>query len=359
MLDSVEAVRNFFGVHYPLCVACITSISSLSGGFVNYVFRVSFNQEVTIGDSKYESVIVKSTPPHFAGMGPDFPFSQDRLKYEVQALTEIPKLYPKIFENKKIGVPNVIAHFETDHTMLMQDLGSLESLFTAPQHLSVETGRLMGSFSSFLHSLTKDTKRLQRFRNNESPNVVYSFVYEPLGALLKDNGVENWKEIFQEAKETWRALYDPTAEQVSVIMGDFWPASLLVQPGDSGVEKIWVIDWEFSNLGSPILDISYLLAVIYAQSLFIQQYREGALAFIASFVDSYSHINLRNYISTYPFFSIHFAVSLINEAINTRWCKCSPQTKMKVCPCTNELYQQGLSILKNHDHLFHLLHLNK
>ena len=51
MLDSTEAVREFILKHYPTTSPSnISSITRLSGGFVNFVFRVEFATLVSLSD---------------------------------------------------------------------------------------------------------------------------------------------------------------------------------------------------------------------------------------------------------------------------------------------------------------------
>lgn len=59
MLDSTNSITEFFQNHYPLISSSLSSITALSGGFVNYVHRVSFDCEVSLDDiNQYPYFIV-------------------------------------------------------------------------------------------------------------------------------------------------------------------------------------------------------------------------------------------------------------------------------------------------------------
>ena len=100
------------------------------------------------------------------------------------------------------------------------------------------------------------------------------------------------------------------------------------------MSKLWVIDWEFTNLGNPILDTSYLLTVVsiiyvifysfyflplvafdfvllWAMAVNLEKHRDQIKKYIVSFVDAYKHMDLRAYIKDEPLFSIHFGVSML------------------------------------------------
>jgi len=358
MLDTPEAVKSFLSQQYA-CVN-IASVVPLSGGFVNFVFRVEFIEPISlsVSDEKYKSVIVKYGAPYFAGMGPSVPFSQERLRFEVQALTTLPKDYPQVFADAKLDVPKVIKYFSEQNVILMQDLGPLESLLTSPQHLTEECARILAGFISRLHEQTKNGKTLPQYRNDASTKSVFDFVYVPIADVLKENGVENWEELHNRGMDVGKELYNLNGSgPVSILMGDFWPASILVEPCEGTLSKLWIIDWEFTNLGNPILDVSYLLTVIWAMAVHVEKHSEQTKKYIVSFVDNYRYMDLRACIKSEPLFSIHFAISLINEAINTRWCHCEPKVLMKVCPCTRTLYEQGLAVLKNPISLLDVLNL--
>lgn len=359
-LSSPEATKKFIDDHYPHASPSISNIAPLSGGFVNYVYRVTFSEQLHLNssDEKYDSVIVKHAPPFFAGMGPNIPFSQDRLEFEVQALRKLPIEFPVAFDNPKIGVPKVVDAFISDHTFIMQDVGSLESLFSAPQYLTTQCAEVLASFISKLHESTKSGKQYHQYKNIAATKSVYEFVYAPLASVLKENEIVNWQELSTKADDVWKELYDVDGQNVSILMGDFWPASVLVQPNASGLEKLWIIDWEFVNLGNPILDISYFFTVIWGQAMMLEEHRHHIKSFMKAFVSTYTHLNLRKLMAE-RLFSVHFAVSLINEAINTRWCKCTPKTLMHACPCARILFDQGLAILQSPSSLIELIGLNE
>jgi len=358
-------VAGFFRTHYPHTAPYISQISPLSGGYVNFVYRVLFSKKLALPDisshDTYDSVILKYAPPYLASMGPTAPFSQDRLKFEAQALHTIPSTFPDIFQHdKRVGLPHLIDHKPGDHVLIMQDLGPLESLLSAPQHLTPECASVAATFISSLHALSRSRfgSSLAKYRNEASTKAVIDLVYKPTGEILRDNGIENWEVLDKEAQEIGRKLYDEGGDSVVLLMGDLWSGSLLVDVSPEGLfSKLWIIDWEYSNLGHPILDISYLITIIWIQAQKTDKFRKEIQKFITTFLETYDFLDLIDIMKHDLSFSIHFGVSLVNEAAFGRWCTCEPKAIGKICPCTNKLFEEGVKVLQKPGYLYDLLFL--
>lgn len=363
MLDSQESVAEFFRAHFPCAAVHIAKISTLTGGYVNFVYRIVFDQEVALPETStnadtYTSVILKFAPPYLASIGPTATFSQDRLKFEAQALSLVPSAFPEIFQDKRVGLPHLIVHLLDEHVLLMQDLGPIESLLSAPQHLTEECATVTARFISSLHALSRARlgSSLSQYRNDASTQAVIDIVYKPTGEILRDGGVENWEALDNEAQQTVRRLYDLDESPV-LLMGDLWSGSLLVEEKPPGFfEKLWVIDWEYSNLGHPILDISYFITIIWIQAQRTDARRKEILKFIATFMREYTFLNLPDHLKLDRLFTIHFGVSLLNEAAFGRWCSCELKETGKVCQkCTRDLYEEGVKVLQKPGYLYDLL----
>ena len=188
----------------------------------------------------------------------------------------------------RLYVPKVIEYFEEQNVIIMQDLGMnkeeqrkcktliiiagrLESLLTAPQHLTDECACVLAGFISRLHEQTKHGRTLIKYKNDASTHSVLDFVYVPIAEVLRENGVsllfppsillfptflsssptsyvclsftispplpqisfdqievKNWEELSKQSVDVGKELYDINkSSHISVLMGDFWPASIV------------------------------------------------------------------------------------------------------------------------------------
>lgn len=198
-----------------------------------------------------------------------------------------------------VRLPTLLHHDTASHVLVLRDLGRLPSLTqilsavggnhtllspSSPDQKVVPTdrvspntvtyftsiGRKIGEYFALLHAprtrdtiLTSPGKDLAYLENPSMKNVVLELAIRPVRQLGEFPGLFTSQEAdeFYQLIET-DFLRSPTPEELSFVLGDCWPAAILVQPDfDHPDPLVGVIDWEFASFARGVHgDISQLLA---------------------------------------------------------------------------------------------------
>lgn len=219
-------------------------VEELSGGNLNFVWRV-------VGEER--PVVVKYAPPYIA-KAPDIPISPRRIVIEAAMLRLFDVLPLRSIITDAIRPPRLLHADENKHAIILEDVGALETLdelSTIPPGL----GTKLGAFIGKLHRLTfRNEAMAAAIDNREIQQTRLEVQYARIGALLKDFGVRDAEQLGKNAKKLGEKYL---SRGKCLIMGDLWPRSVLVGPGE---DQIRLIDWEFAHYGRPAQDVAHLLA---------------------------------------------------------------------------------------------------
>lgn len=219
----------------------VDRIEPLSGGLVNQVFKVVCPDRV---------LVLKHAAPHLA-TNPEIELPISRMDVEVEAL----KLLRELELPHGVQWPEVLVYDRVRSTFLMsfvQGRGLAEILAEEDSVRVLKGhGRALGRWLGALHAKTSTSSRRNEFArrldNTAIQEVRAEVQYRGLAATLDDPR-------FDEPAE-WVASRLSRCAGECMILGDLWPASLLLN-GDS-----WgVIDLEFAHWGFPEQDLAHLLA---------------------------------------------------------------------------------------------------
>lgn len=217
----------------------------LSGGNLNYVWRWGIFPN---------SVIVKQTPP-FIAAAPKHPFNQDRHHFERQALTFLNTPPPSLPHNPQIHLPVVLAHDAPSAVLVLSDFGPSPALGSASVQAGFDPvlGKNLGLFIKELHLSTLKNKYLLLNHNNCTVQETrFEIQYRFIGQQALTHKLPHAPEIQAAAHHLGEVFLQ---EGICLIMGDLWPASLLVL-----AQGLAVIDWELSHYGQPAQDVGHLAA---------------------------------------------------------------------------------------------------
>ncbi|MEL6842255.1 MAG: phosphotransferase [Bacteroidota bacterium] len=272
LIDNPEAlIRYLRGVlpHYDF----LRLPESLSGGLLNYVWRVA---------AKPASIIVKQSPP-FIASAPQIEMDASRNAFEAKAL-RWGEQQVALFD-EAICIPKLIHADKARSLLIMEDVGHGPDLAqwlaqAAPQHASV-LGSQIGAFLARLHSSSFDDAQLAQDFDNQAVQRVRLSVQYNLGQALREAQIPQADEIAKRIQQVGQAIYQPG---ICLIMGDLWPPSLLKVPGG-----LCVIDWEFAHYGWPVQDVAHLAAHLWMQSHMAtnQQHTQAAMDCLFSFLKTY------------------------------------------------------------------------
>mmetsp|Transcript_801 Transcript_801/g.1421 ORF Transcript_801/g.1421 Transcript_801/m.1421 type:complete len:309 (-) Transcript_801:91-1017(-) len=238
-------------------LSSVSSAIRLSGGLVNYVFRIS----PVPAFAGQETLILKHYAPFLARHN-EVAFSQARYHVEKEAL----KLVHGVLNgNSRVKVPRVFHEDDQRHVLIMEDAGSdVVSLLDAfkisckkfdwdsdavsrlADQISFLTKTLSGIVASELSPI---------FENAALWKILNEFVYPSLGPKAIESQVSELEKLVA----TCTPYLPPKPDDPSrcFVMGDLWPSSILIDP-HSG--NIWVIDWECARFADVTSDMSHLCA---------------------------------------------------------------------------------------------------
>ena len=206
-------------------VGAIESVTPLSGGLVNHVFRV-------VGE--HGQLVAKHAPPHVAA-APDIALDPSRLKVETAALEMVAAC-----ATPNVRAPRVLAYHEDANVLLMEDLGVLDDLFALGNPIAAFD--TLATFLRHVHALQPYDLPTFGIHESRAQNQ-----YRPLTEVVSGP-------LKRELE--WAADYF-ASPATGLVMGDLWPASVLVSP-----PKFFIIDWEFATHGHVEQDVAHLAAHI-------------------------------------------------------------------------------------------------
>ena len=232
--------------------ACTPEIQLLGpwerlGGLVNVVHRVAAKPVA--------SVIVKYAPPHLAS-APEIPLAPARLAFEHAALRALaPGAALAGVLGSRVRAPRVLGADLASAVLVLEDFGARPDLAAALSAQPAPAGalRALGEALAGLHVRSAGSAELAAAFDNADVQATRRAVqYEPVGEWLAAAGVADAAALGARAAALGRALLAPGR---CLVMGDLWPASVLVTGEDLGL-----IDWEFAHYGRPLQDVAHLAA---------------------------------------------------------------------------------------------------
>jgi aminoglycoside phosphotransferase (APT) family kinase protein len=247
-MRSPDAVRAFVARRMPAFEP--VEAHPLPGGNLNFVWRV---------EGRSGSVVVKHAPP-FIARAPEIPLDPSRLVFEARALEAFGDGGPlAALAREAVRPPRLLAFDADAHTIVMEDVGEAPDL-GAWLHASARTpraareaGRTLGAFVGSLHRASFGDERLAaRFRNRVIQETRLAVQYRAVAEMCGKGGVPDAPALGATAGDLGEALLAPGR---CLLMGDLWPASILVTP--AGMR---LIDWEFAHFGRPLQDVAHLAA---------------------------------------------------------------------------------------------------
>jgi fructosamine-3-kinase len=215
----------------PPGLARVHRIERLEGGLINHVWRV--HTDAGTG-------ILKFAPPHVAS-APGIPLSQERARFEMQALIQVADWSPG--HGLGIRTPRLLAADPDMGLTLMEDVGGSDAL-------ADEDVRRVGTWLARLHA-----QAAPNHHNRDVQRMRLQLQYEQVGEWLGGAGVGEAQAIGEEARRLGLHWLEPGP---CFIHGDMWPPSILGATAEGN--GLAVIDWEFSTMGWPAQDLGHLAA---------------------------------------------------------------------------------------------------
>ncbi|KAL1874288.1 hypothetical protein Daus18300_003652 [Diaporthe australafricana] len=279
--------------------AC-TSLTPLSGGTVNFIFRGKLQKPLDDGTAE---IVVKHGEGCVA-QSPALKLSTSRCSLEGDCLQAVHELAPITNQSYSVRTPSLL-HFHQDSSTQIQEYlpDSLDLkhyalkrlLPSTPEHqrprildLGLGLGGWLRSFHGWSSHPEQNALHSKVKLNKEMQDIKLTYNYDRLlwqiqrFPFLKDSE-HVFKEVIANAK-----LELEDESKLNVIHGDFWTGNILLPDQDMESKHracIFVIDWEMCQLGVRPLDLGQMIAELY--ELFLYKDIKAALWLIEGFATGY------------------------------------------------------------------------
>lgn len=278
------------------------SPESLSGGLLNYVWRVP---------ARPHSLIAKYTPP-FIASAPEIYMDAARSSFEADALIWWAQ-HQSVDDT--IRPPHLLHADGERSVILMEDVGPAPDLGEALKHLEVKEaaliGQQIGDFLAEFHCSTfQDEALAKRFQNDGVQSVRLAVQYNQLTSLEKAD-IPQAREIASKIVEVGQWISKPG---ICLIMGDLWPPSILISK-----QGLRIIDWEFAHFGWPVQDVAHLSAHLWMQAQMAQT--EGHCKVVQScllaFLETYTAARGERLVASEPrwLYPVHIGAEILARTI--------------------------------------------
>lgn len=243
---SLEACLEGLGVS-------IDTVTPLTGGLVNYVWRIT--------DKSGKTWILKHAEASLK-LNASIESDPARLSYEIRGMnSEAVHLACRAVDG--VTVPTVISYNNTSHTLVTTDGGqrTLANAYATSGLDMRDVGTRLATWLATLHKATQDAS--PDIWRNDLAESVSMVAANGMPQGMADHGYG--RRVGEIARDGYFALQ--SGERACCVQGDFRPGNILV--GENNVLSI--IDWEDSRRQSPALDLrlfaaqAYLLDVLHGE----------------------------------------------------------------------------------------------
>ncbi|KAF2659051.1 kinase-like protein [Lophiostoma macrostomum CBS 122681] len=257
-----------------------TSITLLTGGTANYVFRVTLSNNKTL--------IYKHAEPYLSS-STSFAFDPTRMDYENRVLEILPPLLHAQLPESKVHAVSRNSYDQAAKLLCIEDGGdrNLKVAYEDPE-LDVEiVGKELAKWAAALHtcstgtslSLT-DAESGDLKANNPVGIHIYRHSYRGLHTALSEYGYD--AEFGGYINEQYGSLL--ATDNECVCHGDLWPGNVLVKfdkDAESEVQ-LTIVDWEMTRRGTSATDVAQ-----FAAEAFLLDRFWGGRGFLPVFLDAY------------------------------------------------------------------------
>ncbi|KAL4926625.1 uncharacterized protein BDV17DRAFT_269181 [Aspergillus undulatus] len=308
--DAVE--KELSGTLY----AC-TSLTQLSGGTANFVYRGVLSQPLPDGTT---TVIVKHAEDYLASNA-GFKLSAKRCLVEESALRALDSMQSVTTTNESPGsgqkyqitvkTPNIYHFSPETYTQVMEDLPSavdLKTFLRSPgvsdrisKDWSLSIGRTLGAWLRSFHFWIADPKQIDVATQFGEWKVMrdlkFSINYDGLLSRIEayPDLLEGSREVFEKVRDLAASELEESELEGSAIRpihGDFWSGNVLIPTTSLSqplpTTPLLITDWEMSQVAPRSLDLAQMIAELYM----LKHFRDidAGLWIIQGFVEGYQDI---------------------------------------------------------------------
>lgn len=258
-----------------------TDIKLVSGGYTNFVYRV------TLLDGK--TSIYKHASSH-SRTSTNFALDPVRMDYENRVLEILPPLISKEVPASRVHAVEWYSYDSEAKLLCLADGGdsNLKDAYTDPKLDVTQIGQDVGKWIATLHMCsTKTTFSLSDAEDIKANSVIgvdlCRHSYANLHLALKNYG--HRPELAEYINNTFGSQLAMESDWECICHGDFWPGNVLIKFPDSSSTNydITVVDWEITRRGISATDVGQFAA----EAFLLDRFR-GARGLLPAFLNAYA-----------------------------------------------------------------------
>lgn len=256
-MKTIEQVSEYIERRYPS--RSVKYIVKLSGGYVNHVYRVVFNNLSTLILKHFSTELSSNS---------FVPIGQERYFVEKKALN--------LFSH----TPRLYYADDSLYTLEMEDIGesvmSFLDLLRNPIDNNIQS--IISELLLFLEEI-KGTKADDVFRNPSAFDILNNYVVPQYSETLSKFRIPSPPEV--------SATPFNISEGDVVTFGDLWPNSIFISPD---FKSFWLLDWEMCRLAPNHSDVIQLLSNLWIMSHSSEFHQPSVLLCYNFIVSAYSEL---------------------------------------------------------------------
>ncbi|KAJ2802726.1 hypothetical protein H4R20_003168 [Coemansia guatemalensis] len=330
----------------------VASATSLTGGMINNVWRISRTNPP-------HTVVIKHAGPALKSL-PALEFSVERMAFEARGLAlfcnipthiaadtklqQINSLRHFIKDTLDIHIPRLLHYNETVPFIILEDIGSLPDIYKFCTSANVSALEMqkdlcficerIGQWIARLHGFgRKNLAKLKPlFTNYPARRLINEVVYDLVCTRIVDNtSLVNKLELVDKIHNFRNAAMDDN--QATLIFGDLWTGSVLF---DKSKRQLYLLDFEFSDIGHAFADIAHFVAHLLPLHFFCNtSYNpnvDPCPPHIATFLTSYSQALRVECPDAYDALigngdlvresTMFFGIDIARDVLTGNWCRC-------------------------------------
>lgn len=255
-----------------------TSVTLLTGGTANYVYRALLSDGRT--------VVYKHAAPYLHS-NKSFAFDSSRMDYEDRALEALPPLLKEQLPESDVHPVGWYSYDQEAKLLCIEDGGERElKKAYADERLDItKIGEELGRWIAALHECSTKTSLSLTNQddlkaNNHIGVTIYRHSYRNLSSALAQFGHD--ADLGKRIDEEFGSKL--ATENECVCHGDFWPGNVLVRVRNEADKdaKLTVVDWEMTRRGTSATDVGQFAA----EAFLLDRFR-GGRGLLRAFLNAY------------------------------------------------------------------------
>jgi Ser/Thr protein kinase RdoA (MazF antagonist) len=255
-----------------------TSVTLLTGGTANYVYRV------LLPDGR--TVIYKHAAPYLHS-NKAFAFDTTRMDYENRVLEIQPPLLKAQLPGSAVRPVGLYSYDQEAKLLCIEDGGEreLKNAYTDERLDVTKIGEELGRWLAALHKCsTKTSLSLGGLNDLKANNpigvAIYRHSYKNLSSALAKFGHD--ARLGEHIDEEFGSKL--ATDNDCVCHGDFWPGNVLLQFRNEAERDVdlTVVDWEMTRRGTSATDVGQFAA----EAFLLDRFR-GGRGLLRAFLDAY------------------------------------------------------------------------